>query len=153
MKEIEKVSVRAYGLWINEKNQVLVSDEIIDNKYLTKFPGGGLELGEGLIDCVKREWLEELNVEIEVNQHFYTTDFFQISVFNPNTQIISIYYLVKPLANPDLSQEEKVFTYEGVESIIQSFRFIDIHNLSEKDLTLPIDQKVALLLKKHCFNI
>ncbi len=149
MNDIQKVSIRAYGLWVNEKKQILVSDETIDNKFFTKFPGGGLELGEGLIECVKREWQEELNIEIEVKEHFYTTDFFQISVFNSNTQIISVYYLVEPLTTPDITQKEQVFEYDGIQSIIRAFRFLDICNLSENDLTLPIDQKVALFLKKR----
>jgi 8-oxo-dGTP diphosphatase len=142
-------NVRVYGLWVNEKAEVLVTDEYIYNKYLTKFPGGGLEFGEGLIDCLKREWREELNTEIIVKNHFYTTDFFQVSVFNSNAQVISIYYLVEPLGLKQLELKNSVFDFDKLEDGAQVFRFLPISALNESDLTLPIDQKVAGLLKEN----
>ena len=69
-------NIRVYGLLINDKNQILISDERRNDFSFTKFPGGGLEFGEGTIDCLKREFIEEMNLEIEVLSHFYTTDFF-----------------------------------------------------------------------------
>src|SRR5678810_362599 len=92
-------NLRVYGVLINEQKQVLVSDEYIRGSYYTKFPGGGLELGEGTRDCLKREFKEEMDLEIEVAEHLYTTDFYQVSAFNPAHQIISIYYLVRALEN------------------------------------------------------
>src|SRR4051794_35561734 len=90
-------NIRVYGILINEQKQVLVSDEFIRGNYYTKFPGGGLEFGEGTRDCLKREFLEEMNLNVEVGEHLYTTDYFQMSAFNPDHQIISIYYRVRPL--------------------------------------------------------
>ena len=40
------ITLRVYGILINEAKQVLVSDEFIRGNYFTKFPGGGLEFGE-----------------------------------------------------------------------------------------------------------
>ncbi len=82
-------NVRVYGLLINEKQEILISDEQEYGMQFTKFPGGGLEYGEGLIEGLKREFVEECNVEVEVTSHFYTTDFFVKSAFN-DSQIISI---------------------------------------------------------------
>src|SRR3978361_1205804 len=90
-------NVRVYGILLGENKQVLVSDEFIRGQYYTKFPGGGLEYGEGTRDCLKREFIEEMNLKVEVGEHIYTTDFFQISAFNPDHQILSIYYYVKAL--------------------------------------------------------
>src|SRR5207237_2093915 len=90
-------NIRVYGILINDKKQVLVSDEFIRGNYYTKFPGGGLERGEGTRDCLKREFMEEMNLIVEVGDHIYTTDFYQQSAFNPEHQIISIYYYVKAL--------------------------------------------------------
>src|SRR5206468_6399504 len=92
-----RFNIRVYGVLINDQNQVLVSDEMIRGKNYTKFPGGGLEFGEGTRDCLQREFLEEMNLKVEVQEHLYTTDFFQISAFNPDHQIISIYYKVQAL--------------------------------------------------------
>ncbi|MEP6712577.1 MAG: NUDIX domain-containing protein, partial [Ferruginibacter sp.] len=90
-------NIRVYGILINEQQQVLVSDEFIRGQYITKFCGGGLEQGEGTIDCLKREFLEEMNLAVEVTSHLYTTDFYQQSAFNPAHQLISIYYYVNAL--------------------------------------------------------
>src|SRR5689334_11347844 len=87
-------NVRVYGILINAKKQVLVTDEFRFGYRITKFPGGGLQFGEGTIDCLKRECFEELHLEVEVLKHFYTTDFFLRSAFNETQQIISIYYLI-----------------------------------------------------------
>eukprot|EP01136_Pigoraptor_vietnamica_P037922 Opistho-1_new@106554 len=88
-------NVRVYGLLFDDNKRLLVSDEFIRGMYITKLPGGGLEIGEGTRDCLKREFMEETGIEVDVMEHIYTTDFFQISAFNNKDQIISIYYKVK----------------------------------------------------------
>ena len=90
-------NIRVYGILMNDSKQVLLSDELIRGMRITKFPGGGLELGEGTRDCLRREFREEMNLEITVGEHIYTTDFYQQSAFNPDHQIISIYYFVKAM--------------------------------------------------------
>src|SRR3982750_4950693 len=90
-------NVRVYGILINDQNELLVSDEYIRGGYYTKFPGGGLEFGEGTRECLRREFKEEMELNVEVGEHLYTTDFFQISAFNPKFQIVSIYYYVTAL--------------------------------------------------------
>ena len=87
-------NVRVYGLLI-ESGSILITHETIKGFDMTKFPGGGLEFGEGTKDCLVREFKEELNLDITVKGHYYTTDFFQASAFNSSDQIISIYYLVE----------------------------------------------------------
>ena len=83
-------NVRVYGILLDEDQRLLVSDEFIRGNYITKLPGGGLEIGEGTRDGLAREFMEEANIEVHVGDHFYTTEFFQISAFNHKDQIISI---------------------------------------------------------------
>jgi 8-oxo-dGTP pyrophosphatase MutT (NUDIX family) len=148
-------NLRIYGLLINEKKQVLVSDELIRGNYFTKFPGGGMEYGEGTRDCLKREFMEEMNLDVEVGEHLYTTDFFQLSAFREGEQIVSIYYLVQPLEpiNVRLSttpfdfDEAQMRTYEE-RNETESFRFIEWDDFSADCVTLPIDKIVAELVKE-----
>ncbi|MCW3464715.1 NUDIX domain-containing protein [Chitinophaga nivalis] len=142
-------NVRVYGIMINDKKQVLVSDEYIRGGYYTKFPGGGLEFGEGTLECIVREWQEELGQSVEVAEHIYTTDFFQISAFDNETQIISIYYLVKPLSPflaVPLSQPFDFAVPEGAEEI-EHPRWMDWDDFSAAAVTLPIDKVVADIIK------
>jgi ADP-ribose pyrophosphatase YjhB (NUDIX family) len=148
-------NIRVYGVLINEKKQVLVSDEYIRGNYYTKFPGGGLELGEGTRDCLKREFKEEMNLEVQIGEHLYTTDFYQPSAFNPAHQIISIYYLVTALEDIRVPLRTKEFDFDEQQMEVynrirmtETFRFIDWNNFSADRMTLPIDRVVANILKE-----
>lgn len=150
---MSKFNLRVYGILINEQKQLLVSDELIREKYFTKFPGGGLEFGEGTRDCLKREFMEELNLNVEVGDHIYTTDFFQESAFRPGDQIVSIYYYVTPLeplavrlSDKEFDFDENQLTLYKEKGEIETFRFIDWANLSEDIVSLPIDKIVVRML-------
>jgi 8-oxo-dGTP diphosphatase len=134
----------------------MVSDEFIRGNYYTKFPGGGLEFGEGTRDCLKREFLEEMNLNVEVGEHLYTTDYFQMSAFNPEHQIISIYYMVKPLETISVRLSSAAFDFDehqlaayNLHNETESFRFIDWSDLSEDSVTLPIDKIVVKMVKER----
>jgi 8-oxo-dGTP diphosphatase len=148
-------NLRVYGILINEERQVLVSDEYIRGGYYTKFPGGGLEFGEGTRDCLRREFKEEMNLKVEVGQHIYTTDYFQMSAFNPSHQIISIYYFAKalepitaPLRNKPFDFDEEQMKVYEIKKEIETFRFINWEYFNEEAVTLPIDKIVAGIVKE-----
>jgi len=153
---MQRFNIRVYGILINEQEEVLVSDEFIRGNYYTKFPGGGLEFGEGTRDCLKREFLEEMNLNVEVGEHLYTTDYFQMSAFNPEHQIISIYYMVKPLETISVRLSSAAFDFDehqlaayNLHNETESFRFIDWSDLSEDSMTLPIDKIVVKMVKER----
>ncbi|MEH3115685.1 NUDIX domain-containing protein [Pedobacter terrae] len=144
-------NVRVYGLLINHDIEVLVSDEQEYGIRFSKFPGGGLELGEGLIDGLKREFMEECEAEIEVLSHFYTTDFYEKSSFN-DSQVISVYYLVKEKAPLQLAFKDKIYDFDGEGDILQAFRWVKIEDLNIEDITFKTDKTVAELLKNQYLN-
>lgn len=149
-------NIRVYGIMINQQKQVLVSDEYIRGGYYTKFPGGGLEFGEGTRDCLKREFKEEMDLDVEIGDHIYTTDFFQMSAFNPEHQIISIYYFARaleeikvPLRSRPFDFDEKQLEAYAKNRETETFRFIDWNNFSSECVTLPIDKVVADIVKRE----
>jgi ADP-ribose pyrophosphatase YjhB (NUDIX family) len=142
-----KFNVRVYGLLINQEGQILLSDEEEYGFRFSKFPGGGLEYGEGLIEALKREFLEECNIDIEVLEHFYTTDFYIKSAFN-DSQIISIYYMVKALSELKLNFKDNKFDFDTTGDILQAFRWKDVSGLTISDVTFPTDQRVVELLNE-----
>lgn len=143
-------NVRVYGILIHD-DKVLVSDEYIKGMNITKLPGGGLEFGEGTIECVIREFKEELNLDIEVGEHFYTTDFFVNSAFSVNNQVISIYYKVKPKAELNLFNlgfkiSNKPFDFEKIKEGAQTMRWVELNKISENDFTFIIDKRIGEML-------
>lgn len=152
MHNIKRFNVRVYGLLINDKQQILVADEVFKNgNRATKFPGGGLELGEGLIEGLIREFKEECNIDIEVTEHFYTTDFFQPSFFDNDSQIISVYYLCKSAQCDKIKTSEVKFDFvvePGKEA--ESFRWVSLYDIAEETtITLPIDVVVKGMLEAN----
>jgi 8-oxo-dGTP diphosphatase len=144
----ERFTVRVYGLLI-EDGRVLLSDEWIRGREITKFPGGGLELGEGPAQGLAREFREELDMEVEVDAHFYTTDFFVQSAFDPRFQVIAIYYLVKNVRRTAVAGSARPHDYEKKKGA-QSFRWCDIGKIREADLSLETDKVVAgIIMKKY----
>ena len=149
-------NLRVYGILVNEQQQVLVADEYIRGGYYTKFPGGGLEFGEGTRDCLKREFMEEMNLRVAILDHIYTTDYFQMSAFNPSHQIISIYYLVKALEPIEAPLRTKLFDFDERELKMyqdtgetETFRFINWSDFSDESVTLPIDKLICRMLKEN----
>lgn len=150
-------NVRVYGILIDDQQRLLVSDEFIRGNYITKLPGGGLEIGEGTRDGLAREFMEEANLEVTVGEHFYTTDFFQISAFNNTDQIISIYYLVHSDKTSTIVAKEKAFDFlpeqvADIKGTAEHLRWIPLSELTEEAMTLPIDKvAIKMLLDKHRF--
>ena len=145
-------NIRIYGLLLDNQQRLLVSDEFIKGNFFTKLPGGGLEIGEGTRDCLKREFKEETGLDVEIGKHIYTTDFFQISACNNKDQIISIYYWVHANDISNLITKTKSFDFEPHQIAdpakeAEVFRWVEWNDLSKDTMSLPIDKIVIDLLK------
>jgi 8-oxo-dGTP diphosphatase len=145
---INHFNIRVYGILFNNKNEILLSDEFYLDTFMTKFPGGGLQFGEGPEDCLKREAIEELDQEIEIIKHFYTTGFFQQALFFNDHQLISIYYEIKLKKSPRFPISTKAFDFSETHKIKQSFRWVHPKHIKESEMTFPIDRHVLNLIKK-----
>ena len=145
----EKFTIRVYGILIDVAKGILVADEIQRGLRITKFPGGGLEHGEGTRDCLVREWMEELNQRIRATNHLYTTDFFQPSSFDPRQQVISIYYLVEELEQTTIRIASRPFDFDEVKEDAQSFRWISFKEFHPDMLTLPIDRIAGQIIQQQ----
>lgn len=146
MSDIQRFNIRVYGLLVHQ-GHVLLSEEEMGDYAFSKFPGGGLDYGEGLADGLKREFQEELESEIEVQELFYINEFFQQSAFKKSDQLLSVYYRLNCLAMPELLRYvEAGWHAVGPEHRIH-FRWQDLTSLKEEMLTFPIDKLVAKKLK------
>jgi len=139
-----RYNLRVYAIITNSKHEMLVSDEFHFGEHFTKFPGGGLEFGEGLSDALKREFMEEFHLKIDVKNIFYVNDYFQLSSFNENDQLLSFYYFATfdEVENFTTSKTPVDLKKEG-----ESLRWVDIATFDVKKMRFPIDQLVAEKLK------
>lgn len=137
---IDKINIRVYAIYVNENQELMALDEGYAGKKLVKLPGGGLEFGEGTLECLHREFAEELNLKIEVLEHFYTQEEFLVSMFRENEQLLTIYYTVNIL-----NLDELKILDESIEKV----KWISLQE--ENPLPLPIDKIVFEKLKEKLF--
>ncbi len=135
---MKRFNLRVYALIVNDANQILLMDECRSGYAFTKFPGGGLEFGEGLKDGLRRELKEELFHDFEIGELFYVNDFFQQSAFNPNDQLISFYFRVQPGADFGIAgfQKQSADNYELP-------KWVALSQFDAACLTFPVDRKVG----------
>ena len=153
ISKLSSFNIRVYGVLRDSKKRVLVTDEFIRGMYITKFPGGGLEFGEGTRDCLQREFKEETGLDVVIGEHLYTTDFFQVSAFNPVHQIISIYYYVHIDEPFELATKTTRFDFAPYQvsdpnGESEVFRWVEWDELNVDSVSLPIDKVVVNLVKE-----
>lgn len=103
-------------------------------------PGGGLEFGEGTVACLKREFREELNLEIEVQDCFYIQEEFVPSLAEDQKQLLMLYFYANILDMENM---------ELLDTKIQEVKWAALDG--ENPFTLPVDQIVFRKLQaKYC---
>lgn len=106
---MSKRTVRVYGFLENAQGQVLVSAERFRGQPLVKYPGGGVEWGEGIREALVREFQEELQLDVVVEDLVFFNEFPVISAFDPEVQVFSFFYRVSAVGpmsfatHPDVS--------------------------------------------------
>lgn len=142
---INRFNIRVYFLLKHPTEPwILLSDERINGYDVVKFPGGGLEFGEGPEECARREAIEELGQDITIVSHLYTTGFFQRSMFRKGDQVISIYYRAELCGMPQFASSLQPLDFPPhANEDCQSLRWVKLEDFSESMLTLPIDKVAA----------
>lgn len=136
---IDKINIRVYGAVVKDRKVLVLHEEYVGQN-LMKLPGGGLEFGEGVLDCLHREFEEELNVKIKIKQHLYTQEDFLVSRFRANEQLLTLYYIV------EIIDEEEFLI---LDPCIEKTEWVPI-DTDENPFPLPID-KIAFEKLKQKF--
>ena len=111
---------------ISPEDRVLISDEWIGGRRCTKWPGGGLEFGEGPRDCAQREALEELGQAIELGQ------------------VLCYYYLARLKGPAAFRMATEPFDFEG--DAVQSFRWEKAGDLNPEAFSFGTDREAWQVL-------
>ena len=126
---IDKINIRVYGAVVKDRKVLVLHEEYVGQN-LMKLPGGGLEFGEGVLDCLHREFEEELNVKIKIKEHLYTQEDFLVSRFRANEQLLALYYIV------EIIDEEEFLI---LDPCIEKTEWVPI-DTDENPFPLPIDK-------------
>lgn len=144
-------TIRVYGLLVH-KGKVLLSQENIKGKQYLKLPGGGLEFGEGIVDALHREFMEELGITLSKQEHFWTSEPFVPSAFDAKIQVISIYYTVETgmlkdikIGNPAEAKSLAAFNSQVV-------YWQDLKKIDPDTMDFPLDKMAILKLKTKAFS-
>ncbi len=137
---IDNINIRVYALCIKDQ-KILALHEEYAGDFLIKLPGGGLEYGESTIECLKREFQEELNLDVDITEHFYTQDDFLVSRFRENEQLLTIYYLA------EIKNEEDLLI---LDPCIERTEWVPLNG--ENTFKLPIDRRVFEMAQKKFLN-
>lgn len=90
----------ACGIMYNNHNNVLMGQRNSSGPYPTiwEFPGGKLEEDETLEECLHREWMEELNLNIIIDKYLtkttnknITCHFFVGRIININDIVMNVH--------------------------------------------------------------
>ena len=133
---IDKINVRVYVALLKDKNVLGLHEEYVGQQLL-KFPGGGLEFGESVLECLQRELEEELNIKAKNITHLYTQENFIVSKFRDNEQLLSIYY------EAEIADEKELLI---MDPCIEKLEWISLSE--ENPFLLPVDKVVFERLKK-----
>lgn len=123
-------NIRVYALCIIN-NEILTLKEPFAGNMVVKLPGGGLEFGEGTADCLKREFKEELNLEITVGDAFYIQEDFVQSLAKDGKQLLTLYFFATIIDLHNL---------EIIDKNIQEVNWIPL--TANNPFILPVDKIV-----------
>lgn len=147
MKGAAAWNLRVYGVLV-ENSWILLSRETYPGfeGYMTKLPGGGILPGEGPVDALRREFKEEVGLEICSADVFHVPGGFHKSHFD-DSQVVSLYYKV----TRSLDQIPRQMNSEVVRGVqvYQEFFWCPIKELDPSKMTWKTDQEtIEILIKK-----
>lgn len=141
---MNRFNIRVYGVLLNENNELLLSKETYKGKAFTKFPGGGLCLGESLPAGLMREFEEECDLSVSVKKLLFVTETLVPSAFD-DSQVIGVYYLVE--ANFESLKNLRMKNLDVENNSTQSFFWYDWKEMNEDKLDFQMDQEAWTEIK------
>ena len=142
--KVNKFNIRVYAFIIKGQS-ILISDEKGSGHYFTKFPGGGLELEEGLKEGLERELQEELDLSFEVGDLVHITESFIQSKLRPSEQVIAVYYLAN---SSDIDFVEDGSVPENADQLeeYEVFKWVPLRDIKPEMLTFESDKQALKVL-------
>ncbi|WP_044203808.1 NUDIX domain-containing protein [Flammeovirga sp. OC4] len=136
-----RLRVRVCGVLVeNDKILMAVHHGIGKRGIFWAPPGGGLEYGESVEDALKREFLEETGLDVEIEEFMFTHEFFDLPLHG-----IELFFKVKKVSgqlvtgvDPEMDKDKQT---------IDNMVFTSFEELKEKH----VDEKHHLF--RHCNSL
>jgi 8-oxo-dGTP diphosphatase len=123
-----RLRVRACGVCVKDDSILLVNHQGISNQDFWSPPGGGIEFGEGAIDCLSREFREEAGLSVKTGNFLFACEFIQHSL-----HAIELFFEVSPLTDQlHVGSDPE----QGSPSIIRAVKFMSWSEIEK----LPTNQ-------------
>lgn len=120
-----------YGICIENEKLLVINKNA--GPYINRYdlPGGSLEAGESLSIAMKREFLEETGIEIEILQNIGVIDFQIPNNWNGFTDLhhIAVYYLVNKIGG-ELSEPLQFVGQDSLGAVWVSEQDVSVDNAS-----------------------
>jgi len=124
-----KLRVRVCGLCVEDDRLLMINHVGINKGNFWAPPGGGLQFGEPIEDCLRREFLEETQLGISIQGFQFICEF-----VNPPLHAIELFFMVEKThglimkgLDPELQDNQ----------IIQEVKFMTWHEI---DLLAPANR-------------
>lgn len=119
----EKIGIRPSVILMNDNKVLCIHCKYGDGEYYL-FPGGGVEPGETLVECAKREFEEETGLKIDITKLVYVNDWIKDKAINE--RVVNIFFLGK-IVGGKIVQGEK----DGGK--VKEIEWVDLDKFSEID--------------------
>ncbi len=138
----DKVRVRVCGICLQDDKMLLVRHQpTIKNKAFWAPPGGGLQFGESIADCLKREVLEETGLEVEVIRFLFVNEFMQ-----PPLQAIELFFEIRVIGGSIKKGQDPEAAPD--KQLIEEVTWKTKHEVRE----IPLTDKHRILHHLYSFN-
>ena len=131
--------VRVAGILI-ENNKILLIEHSKNEKSYWLLPGGGVDWGESTEDALKREFLEETNLEIKVGEFLFMSE-----TLSPDKvkHVINLYFMVKKVSGSLKLGEDK---------ILSNLDFFTLDEVNKMKIYPNINDILEKIMKKEKHN-
>ncbi len=132
--------IRAASILIENGRICLVKQEVTDTRHWA-LPGGKLELGETLSECIAREFEEETGLVVQVRELLYVTD--RITT-DPYIHLVHMSFLVEKVGDKPLPLEWKHTDPHPSASLdtVREIRMVPVNELDKYGFPPPFCEMV-----------